>query len=123
LSVVLPPPPTAVAVNRRVNPITAARARLDVALPVHNEERVLEASLRRLHSHLGNCFPFATRITVADSASTDRTIEVARRLAAELPGVRVLHLWRRGAAERSAPPGPRATRTSSPTWTWTSPPT
>ena len=69
---------------------------VEVVVPAHNEEEVLEASIRRLHSHLTREFPFSARITVADSASTDSTLEIAQRLAAELPGMRVIRLDEKG---------------------------
>jgi glycosyltransferase involved in cell wall biosynthesis len=69
---------------------------LDVVIPAHNEERVLEQSVRRLYSHLTHEFPFSARITIADSASSDRTLQIARTLAAELPGVRAIHLAQKG---------------------------
>jgi len=69
---------------------------VEVVVPAHNEEQVLEASIRRLHSHLTREFPFSARITVADSASTDSTLEIAQRLAAEVPGMRVIHLDEKG---------------------------
>jgi glycosyltransferase involved in cell wall biosynthesis len=69
---------------------------VEVVVPAHNEEQVLEASIRRLHAHLTREFPFSARITVADSASTDSTLEIAQRLAAELPGMRVIHLDEKG---------------------------
>ena len=69
---------------------------VEVVVPAHNEEQVLEASIRRLHSHLTREFPFSARITVADSASTDSTLEIAQRLAAELPGMRAIHLDEKG---------------------------
>jgi putative flippase GtrA len=65
---------------------------LDVVVPVHNEEAGLESSLRRLHEYLTRSFPYSFRITVAENASTDRTVEVGRRVAAELPGVELLVL-------------------------------
>src|SRR3954469_5541562 len=61
---------------------------LDVVVPVHNEEADLEPCLRRLHAHLSG-LPWSFRITVAENASTDGTLEVARRMAAELPGIEV----------------------------------
>nr|WP_308103360.1 bifunctional glycosyltransferase family 2/GtrA family protein [Streptomyces sichuanensis] len=63
---------------------------------MYNEERALPGCLRTLHSRLTNEFPFPWRITVADNASTDRTLETAHRLARELPGVRAVHLDRKG---------------------------
>jgi glycosyltransferase involved in cell wall biosynthesis len=69
---------------------------LDVVVPVYNEQAGLETSIRRLHRYLATEFPFSWRIVVADNASTDATPEIARRLAAELPGVRSLRLDRKG---------------------------
>ena len=76
---------------------------LDVVVPVHNEEADLEPCLRRLHAHLSQ-LPYPFRITVAENASTDATVAVASRVAAELPGVEVLVLPEpgRGRALRTA---------------------
>lgn len=63
------------------------QAVLDVVVPVYNEERDLERSVRRLHSYLLGNVPISCRITIADNASTDSTPEIARRLADELDGV------------------------------------
>jgi putative flippase GtrA len=77
---------------------------LDIVVPVHNEQGSLERSVRRLHSYLTDSFPFAWRITIADSASTDSTWSIAGRLAAELPGLRLVQVTEkgRGRALRSA---------------------
>ena len=77
---------------------------LDVVVPVHDEETDLEPCLRRLHAHLNEHLPYRFRITVAENGSTDRTAEVAARLAAELPGVELLVLPEagRGRALRTA---------------------
>ena len=69
---------------------------LDVVVPVFNEEAGLESCLRRLHAHLAAEFPYRFRITVADNASTDGTLDVAHRVAADLPGVSVVHLAGKG---------------------------
>ena len=66
----------------------AASPVLDVVVPVHDEEADLEQCLRRLDAHLAT-LPFSYRITVAENASTDGTLAVARRMAAELPAVTV----------------------------------
>ena len=73
-----------------------AAPQVDVVIPVHNEERVLEQSLRRVHHHLRHEFPFSARITIADSASTDSTLAIARVLAHELSGTRVIQLGEKG---------------------------
>jgi putative flippase GtrA len=69
---------------------------LDVVIPVYNEERDLEPCVRRLHAHLSTRFPYSFRITVADNASTDGTLAVARRLDAELAEVSAVHLAQQG---------------------------
>lgn len=69
---------------------------LDIVIPVYNEEQDLPGCVRRLHQFLTTEVPYPSRITVADNASTDGTLEVARQLAAELPDVGVLHLPSKG---------------------------
>ena len=69
----------------------AAGPVLDVVVPVFNEEVDLGPCVRRLHAHLAT-HPYSFRITVADNASVDGTLAVARGLAAELDGVEVVHL-------------------------------
>ena len=69
---------------------------LDVTIPVFNEERDLEACLRRLHAYLLGAFPHSFRITVADNASTDGTLKAAERVARELREVTVVHMAEKG---------------------------
>ncbi len=69
---------------------------LDVVIPVYNEENDLPGSVRRLHDFLATEVPYPARITVADNASTDGTLEVARQLAEELPNVGFIHLDAKG---------------------------
>jgi putative flippase GtrA len=69
---------------------------VEVVVPVHNEQRMLEASIRRLHGYLSARFPFAFRITIADNASTDATWLLAKRLAERLPDVRAVHVVQKG---------------------------
>ena len=69
---------------------------VDVAIPVYNEDRALEPSIRRLHAYLTDTFPFSWRITIVDNASTDETWSKAGRLARDLDQVQALHLDRKG---------------------------
>ncbi|MGI8754850.1 MAG: glycosyltransferase [Acidimicrobiales bacterium] len=69
---------------------------VEVAVPVYNEVAGLEASVRRLRNYLDERVPYRTLITIADNASTDGTTELARRLAVEIPGVRLVHLDEKG---------------------------
>ena len=65
-------------------------------MPVFNEERNLEGSIRRLHAYLSARFPFPFHLTIADNASTDGTTAIAAALAAEVPGVSLLRLEQKG---------------------------
>jgi glycosyltransferase involved in cell wall biosynthesis len=69
---------------------------VEVVVPVYNEQAILPLSIRRLHAFLARDFPFASRITIADNASGDRTLEIAERLAIALDGVRVIHIDAKG---------------------------
>jgi glycosyltransferase involved in cell wall biosynthesis len=77
-------------------PAEAPGVLIEVVVPVHNEQRVLEASIVRLHRYLTASFPFAFRITIADNASTDATWLLAKRLAERLPDVRAVHVAEKG---------------------------
>ena len=69
---------------------------LDVVVPVYNEQVALPGSIRRLHRHLEEHFPYPVQITIADNASIDDTPRVAAELAAELDNVRVVRLELKG---------------------------
>ncbi|GHC76693.1 bifunctional glycosyltransferase family 2/GtrA family protein [Streptomyces flavofungini] len=69
---------------------------LDIVIPVHNEEKDLRPSVRRLHDHLMRTFPYRFRITIADNASTDSTPQVGARLAAHVPDVTYVRLAEKG---------------------------
>jgi glycosyltransferase involved in cell wall biosynthesis len=70
---------------------------LTVALPVFNEEVELAGSVstlaRFLEEHLTD---FDWRIAIADNASTDKTLDIARTLSASDPRVHVVHLPEKG---------------------------
>ena len=70
--------------------------RIDIVVPVYNEQSTLQRSIRRLHDFLSAELPFQWRIVIADNASTDSTLAIARGLAFELPCTTVLHLDRKG---------------------------
>ena len=69
---------------------------IEIVLPVLNEEKILETSVRRLDGFLREQFPIAARITIVDNASTDRTESIGTRLADELDRVSYVRLERKG---------------------------
>jgi glycosyltransferase involved in cell wall biosynthesis len=77
-----------------MNPVAATR--VDVVVPVHDEEAVLRPSVETLLGYLERSFPFPARVVIADNASADRTPEIARSLAAEHDRVEALLLPRKG---------------------------
>ena len=68
---------------------------VDVVIPTYNEEHTLERCVHQLREGLAGV-PFASRITIADNASTDGTPRLADRLARQLPDVRVVHVPLKG---------------------------
>jgi glycosyltransferase involved in cell wall biosynthesis len=76
--------------------VREATTTLELAVPVYNEERHLERSVRRLRQYLDTRFPVSTVVTIADNASTDATWSIAEHLAEELEGVRALRVDSKG---------------------------
>jgi putative flippase GtrA len=78
-------------------------AKVEIVVPVRNEERDLGPSVRRLRSYLADAFPCTARITIADNGSSDGTWAQALALAADVSGVRAVRIERpgRGGALRS----------------------
>jgi glycosyltransferase involved in cell wall biosynthesis len=79
-----------------LHPFSEPAPQIDVVIPVYNEEQVLEYTIRRLHRFLMDELPFTWRIVIADNASVDATPQIARKLARELAGVRLLRLEEKG---------------------------
>lgn len=74
----------------------ATRASMDpplldvsIVIPVHNEEQILEESVRNL---IQGCSAngLSYELVLCENGSNDRTVEIARRLCEELPPVRLL---------------------------------
>ncbi|MGO9976936.1 MAG: glycosyltransferase [Solirubrobacteraceae bacterium] len=78
--------------------------RVDVVVPVYNEQADLERSIRRLHRFLAENVPYDWRIVIADNASVDETPEIAAALSRKLTRTSVvrLELKGRGRALRTA---------------------
>jgi glycosyltransferase involved in cell wall biosynthesis len=74
-----------------------ARPRVDVVVPVYNEQAILERSIRKLHAFLSaELAQLDWRIVIADNASRDETGSIARELAELLPATIVISLADKG---------------------------
>ena len=65
---------------------------VEIVVVAVDQAATLDTSVRRLHRHLVEHFPRTWRLTIADHASTDDTLAVARRLAGALDGVSVVRV-------------------------------
>lgn len=70
--------------------------RLEIVVPVHNEQATLDRSIRTLHDALTDMFDETWLITIADNASTDATRVISDKLSLDLANVQVVHLTQRG---------------------------
>jgi dolichol-phosphate mannosyltransferase len=64
---------------------------LSLIIPVYNEEECIEQTIKEAHSILKK-LPGTFEILAVDDGSTDNTLRLLRKLAAELAGIRVLRL-------------------------------
>jgi glycosyltransferase involved in cell wall biosynthesis len=72
------------------------RLSVDIVIPVYNEEAAIATCVSRLRSFLEQEFAHEWKIIVANNGSKDRTLEIAKDLAAADPRVEVLNLDRKG---------------------------
>ena len=76
---------------------TDKAVRVDVVIPVYNEEGDLARSVTTLRQFMLNHVAHDWRIVVADNASTDRTLDIAQELAVLYPNqVTYVHLDQKG---------------------------
>jgi glycosyltransferase involved in cell wall biosynthesis len=69
----------------------------NITIPVYNEQLELEQSVKTLHGYLSKYLTdFSWIITIADNASTDNTLQIARKLAKSIPHVTYIHLPHKG---------------------------
>ncbi len=73
-----------------------ANPRVDVVIPVYNEEHVLANSIAALRAHLAENLPYSWRVVIADNASVDGTRRVGEAIAADHHDVTYLYLDQKG---------------------------
>lgn len=73
------------------------KLKVEIVLPVYNEEAELEEHTLRLRDFLRRGLSdFDWQITIADNASTDKTLEIAQSLARQYPEINFFHLDEKG---------------------------
>jgi glycosyltransferase involved in cell wall biosynthesis len=70
--------------------------RVDVVIPIYNEEKILRRSIDTLREFLRNSADYEYRIVIADNASVDRSEEIGRAIAHEYADVQYRRLDRKG---------------------------
>ena len=71
-------------------------AKVDITIPVYNEEEVLPRTIASLTEFLSVNLPNPWQVTIADNASTDSTRTVSEVLCEKFPGVSYLHIPEKG---------------------------
>lgn len=75
----------------------AKKSSVNIVIPVYNEEGELAQSIRTLAYYLRvHLTDFAWRITIADNASKDKTLSIAKNLSQKFPEVSYIHLDQKG---------------------------
>jgi glycosyltransferase involved in cell wall biosynthesis len=72
------------------------RLKVEIVIPVYNEEEALRPCIERLCIFLGEEFAHDWQIIIANNGSTDATVDVARNIEAGEERVRLLNLDRKG---------------------------
>ena len=75
----------------------AGKLKVDVVIPVYNEQRILESSIDTLRTFLlENFSKYDWKIIIANNASKDNTLEIAKRITRKYKDVRLVHLDQKG---------------------------
>lgn len=73
------------------------RTKVEVVIPIYNEEEDLETSINKLYSFLSkNLSRFEWKITIADNASTDDSLSIAQKLSGRHAEIKYIHLTQKG---------------------------
>ncbi len=70
--------------------------KVDVVVPVYNEEVVLTQSVETLRDFLTQNVSFSWNIVIADNASTDNTLAIAKQISKQYEDVTYVHLGLKG---------------------------
>ncbi len=75
----------------------AKKNTVEIVIPIYNEEKELEINILRLHSFLKKNYNiYDWHITIADNASTDRSCQIAKKIAEKYNNISYYHLSLKG---------------------------
>ena len=75
----------------------AKKPSVNIVIPVYNEEKELAQSIGTLRDYLTiKLTDFSWHITIADNASKDKTLSIAKNLSKKFPEVSCVHLPQKG---------------------------
>lgn len=69
---------------------------IDIVIPVYNEEDQLEENIKKLNNFLIKNFKYNYKITIADNASTDNTLNIAKKLSKKYAHIGFITLDKKG---------------------------
>jgi len=70
---------------------------VEIVIPIYNEEEELKENIAKLHSFAKRKLNFCDwRITIADNASTDKSLSIAQKLAGDKDRLGYMHLDQKG---------------------------
>lgn len=73
------------------------KASVEIVIPIYNEEEELEQNVLKLNNYLKKSLAdYSYKIVIADNASTDKSLEIAKSLAKKNKRVECIHLDRKG---------------------------
>ncbi len=71
--------------------------KINITIPIYNEEKILYSNIQKLLEYLKSSFPFEFEIVIADNASNDSSLNIAHQLASLYdPIIKVVHLTEKG---------------------------
>ena len=72
------------------------KKKIILVIPVYNEEKILENSIKKLYFYMNKNIKEKWKIIIANNASIDKTKEIANKLSQKLHFVEAIHLKKKG---------------------------